>query len=350
MNSTTRLAQLAAVHGAALIICTLAVPVFAVDCLELVGTWPFDPAHAIAASGDYAYFGSGSALLVADVSDPGAPNVVGQVVLPDSIGDIEVSGNHVYLAAWDAGLRVVDVSDPTNPVEVGFVDTPGRARDVAVSDGFAYVADTREGLRVIDVSDPTDPVEGAFVPSINFTTHVVVSEEYALMADNSGWIGQGVLRIFDVSEPSAPVEAGSIGTGWFQSVGVSGSYAYMAVGIVSDPQSYSTLVVVDVSTPSNPVEAGRLYLWRARSIAVSGGFAYGARDDAGLSVVDVSDPTDPVEIWLFDTPGEAVDVAVSGGYVYLADGDAGMEIFLGCECFSDSFESGDTTAWSAAVP
>jgi hypothetical protein len=42
-------------------------------CLETFGRWPYGPAEAVAAAGDYAYVGSGLALLVVDVSDPAAP-------------------------------------------------------------------------------------------------------------------------------------------------------------------------------------------------------------------------------------------------------------------------------------
>ncbi len=150
MRTTNRMTQVAAIHGAALIICALAVPAFAVDCPELVGTWPFDPAYAIAASGDHAYFSSAGhfALLVADVSDRSAPDVVGQVVLPGLIEDIEVSGNHAFVAAWQAGLRVVDVSDPTDPVEVAFVDMPGEVHQAEVSGEYVFLAESDAGMEI----------------------------------------------------------------------------------------------------------------------------------------------------------------------------------------------------------
>ena len=45
----------------------LATPVLAQDCPELVGRWPYGPSQAVAVSDGYAYFGSGSVLMVADV-------------------------------------------------------------------------------------------------------------------------------------------------------------------------------------------------------------------------------------------------------------------------------------------
>ncbi|MCD4751405.1 MAG: hypothetical protein K8R59_18715, partial [Thermoanaerobaculales bacterium] len=65
-------------------------------------------------------------------------------------------------------------------------------------------------------------------------------------------------------------------------------------------------------------------------------------------VIDVSDPFDPSEIGFYETPGLPHDVAVSGGYVYLADFYAGFKVFIDNLLFSDGFESGDLSAWTAA--
>jgi len=51
--------------------------VLAQDCPELVGRWPYGPAYAVAVSGTYAPFGSGTVLMVADASDSaGADDLV----------------------------------------------------------------------------------------------------------------------------------------------------------------------------------------------------------------------------------------------------------------------------------
>jgi len=94
--------------------------------------------------------------MVADVSDPAAPQVVGETVVPDQPQVIAASGGYAYVADWRGGLRVVDVSDPAAPIEVAFLDTPGQvARDVAVSGSYAYVTAGYNGLLVIDVSTPS---------------------------------------------------------------------------------------------------------------------------------------------------------------------------------------------------
>ena len=89
----------------------------------------------------------------------------------------------------------------------------------------------------------------------------------------------------------------------------------------------------------------------AINVAVAGGYAYVADREAGLRVIDVSTPSTPVEVGFLDTPGYTVGVAVAGGYAYVADLYAGLAVFEDCSLpFSDGFESGDTSAWSATVP
>ena len=82
---------------------TVVQTVLALDCPTQVGRWPYGSAHAVAASGNYAYFSSGTVLVVADVSNPAAPTAVGEAVLPDVIGDVAVSDDYAYIADDHAG-------------------------------------------------------------------------------------------------------------------------------------------------------------------------------------------------------------------------------------------------------
>jgi hypothetical protein len=84
-------------------------------------------------------------------------------------------------------------------------------------------------------------------------------------------------------------------------------------------------------------------------VAVAGSVAYVAANTAGLRVIDVSVPVSPSEIGFVQTLREAYGVATAEGYVIVV-GPGGMEIFRECGVFTDGFESGDTSAWSATVP
>ena len=126
---------------------------------------------------------------------------------------------------------------------------------------------------------------------------------------------------------------------------MSGGHAYVAGEV--------DLRVIDVSESTAPVEVGFLDTpTSAWDVAVSDGYAYVVVAE-GLYVIDVSTPSAPVEAGYRDA-GQADEpaggIAVSDGYVFLANG-GGLFIFRECgPLFTDGFESGDTSAWSATVP
>jgi len=114
--------------------------------------------------------------------------------------------------------------------------------------------------------------------------------------------------------------------------------------------------VIDVSNPTAPVEVGFLeivVMYSAVDVAVSGLYAY-VNDSVSLRVIDVSTPSAPVEIGIHDVgwgSSDAGGVAVSGQYAYVA-GWPSLQVLTSCEglLFTDGFESGDTSRWSAMVP
>ena len=76
---------------------------FAQGCLELVGRLPFGPTYAVATSGDYAFFGSGPVLKIADITDPTTPLVVAEIVLPDFVAGLRCRET---TSTWRMGRRV----------------------------------------------------------------------------------------------------------------------------------------------------------------------------------------------------------------------------------------------------
>ena len=97
-------------------------PGSALDCPELVGRWPYGPASAVALSGDFAFVGSGTVLLIVDLSTPATPVVVAEVGLEATVAAIAVAGDHAYVANTEDGLRVIDISTPTAPSAIGHLD------------------------------------------------------------------------------------------------------------------------------------------------------------------------------------------------------------------------------------
>jgi len=283
-----------------------------------------------------------SGLHILDVSDPTRPTALGFVeIVETNYGPqaVAVMGEFAYLANDDHGLRVIDFSDPTAPIEVGFVDSPGRAIGIATATDYAYLADHTEGLRVIDISNPQTPFEVASWMQRLPTTDVTVVAELAFV------VGGGGLAVLDISSPAAPVEIGFIDyLGFCSHVAVSDGFAFL---------TGAGLRVVDVGDPTAPVEVGTFdHLASFQRVAVAGDHVYVTTGDLGVLMINISDPTNPTEVGSFLGPGFTKGVAIGSGLVATTHHDSGLVVYNeGCTgVFTDSFESGDTSAWSSVVP
>lgn len=270
---------------------------------------------------DLLYVGSGDKLVILDVSDPGlsspgAPAVIGALLLPERVNGIDVAGNYAFVAADDAGLIVVDVSDPTDPRVAAATPGLNDAVDVDVVGAYAYVADANPYLRVVNVSDPYSPtVVGSFRPEGSgwYISSVAVSGTVAYVGYSHR------LLTVDVTTPTQPVELGGIATRAYDTVLVGGE-AYVAAG--SDG-----LRLLDISDPTTPISMSIFDTsYSVFASAISGTTAYVAAGATGLMFVDYTEPLTPTEISRLDTPGVVQDVALAWPHAFVADSSRGVRI------------------------
>lgn len=284
--------------------------------------------------GDFICYGSGRALVVADVSDPAAPQVVGDVALPGEVKSITVVDRLAYVAAGLAGLRVVDVSVRSDPREIGGADTPQAALDVAVENDHAYVA-AGYYVRVFDVGSPTSPVEiAAHEVPISEVSGVAVAGSYAFATGYDYDLEIGRMEVVDMHDPSRPVPVGATSLGGAgEKVTIAGNYVYVAGSDARDFPAFGRLWVIDVTDPSAPSIVSGGYMGSAlHDVAVSEGYAYlvGRLDqytEAGrLAVFDVRDPVSIVTVATLDTTAIPLAVAASEGRAYVAAYSAGVRL------------------------
>jgi len=140
------------------------------------------PVGSVCAIGNYAYVLGGGGLWVLDVSDPAHPQQVGYVAMT-SVGSVDVAGNYVF--AGGAFLRVVDVSNPANPTEVYSLALPESDGQVYVSGSYAYVTTCNYGLRVFDISNPANPIQVGEYDTTGCARKVRVVGDYIYIADAS---------------------------------------------------------------------------------------------------------------------------------------------------------------------
>ncbi len=278
--------------------------------------------YGIAVAGTYAYIANSAGLAIMDVSNPEAPNLVGQTDPEVGPGQkVEVAGNLAYVASLMNGLQIVDLSEPAHPSRAGAYDTPGYAYGLAVAGHYALVADGEMGLRILDVSVPNNVQEAGALPLPGYASGLDVRGEYAYVAS-----GQSGLYVVSLTRPELPAEIGA----WDSpdeafGVTVSGTLAFVADG-------WSGLRVVDVSNPSALYEIG---YWsqpyhQAKRVVVDGPYAYVVHGfSRPVYVVDISDPTRPVSVTgdVMGCPVGASDIELAGDYAYLVGGWAYLEVY-----------------------
>jgi len=93
-------------------------------------------------------------LKILDVSDPGNPVVVKELFDVDSLTDAQIQGEKLYLSGGD-GFLVADISDPANPLMLGKVEWV--SDEIVVDKQYVYALHPWY-VQVIDVSDANKPV------------------------------------------------------------------------------------------------------------------------------------------------------------------------------------------------
>jgi len=294
-------------------------------CVEPVAELPDGPARAVELEGDLAVFGSGRVLIIADVSDPSQPVEVGRVVLTDVIEGIDVVGNRAYAAMGKAGLAIVDLSDLGAPFVLGSVVAEfGETIDVVVVEPHAYTVElervteysTSIHLDVINVSDPGRPVLVGTVETVSrIPSKLAASGDVVYMASGpTHWpSGSGrAVSVYDVSDPQRPIELPLPSSSLMGADGIAVSGESLFV--LGDENWYNAVLeIFDLGDPESPVRISRLDLdcTGQRDLAVFEDLAVVTTED-GLKTVDVSDPEHPAIVGSLDRPGRGLQVAVRG--------------------------------------
>lgn len=265
-----------------------------------------------------------------------------------AVEGIRVIGDRAYLANWGFGLLIADLTNPAAPTLVGSVAIDF-ATDVEVVGSHAYVVSSTNGgfLYTVDIANPASPQVVGSV-ALSKGTEILYHGGLLLVADES-FGGPGGLRLFSIANPAAPAQIGHY-TACDSAGGLTaaGSRAYLAC-------SDGTLHIVDIATPSAPAQLGVFSdpdpdaFGDARDVAVRGGHAYFGRGDF-LYSLGVANPASPLLEARANLAAAVRRVALApSGQPWVAAGPAGI-YQLEAGIFADGFESGNTAAWSATVP
>ncbi|NLX96039.1 MAG: hypothetical protein GXY83_07675 [Rhodopirellula sp.] len=246
--------------------------------------------------------------------------------------DAAAEGDTLYVIG-EGNLHVADISDPRAPRIVGQLRDLGNTRQIEVRDRLAYVTAREDGLFVVDVKKPDAPTLLCHYDTIELATGIALSGNVAYVACRTAGV-----ELIDISEPRRPVHLSTIRTGEAQSVVARGGILYAGVW------GSRKLVICDVGDPYRPVVISKTPLdgygdgvaLRGRHCFVATGHhAKGWRtgDEAsplygaghGLEIFDVGDPVKPVLVSRIKTlPFYRIgmdmwDVMVAGDFAFLGD-------------------------------
>lgn len=315
--------------------------------LKLISGANVGKPYKVCLAGNYAYVAAIQSFLIYDISVPTSPRLIGHYNFypgEESL-DLAVRGSYAYLAQKYQGFWVIDISDPTRPrmvKEYLYENNPdsdlrdGWVFGLSLSGNYIYLADDNGGLRIVDISDPHNP-EHVAAYSVEWMRDVVCVNNTAYLA--SQWDG---LICVDVSSKYNPEKIGEVDlsanthTGRFEGLEVKNNYAYLVSAAKKKDLSTNDLIgnpglrIIDISNPTAPSKVSSLTTTPEGIIDVTiddkGKYAYMASVLAGLIIVDIRDKTNPRIVGTFPTPGAAQGVAVRDHYAYIADHYRGLRV------------------------
>lgn len=171
-------------------------------------------ATEVAVSGDRAYVVDEGGLRIFDVGVPTAPTLLGGLDLPGRSRAVAAVDSLAVVGSTGAGIFVVDVSDPGAPLVLGSTHTRQNAQThvagLAVRGRTVYVADgadlTLGGLRLIDFQEPRLPVVVGTTSDAFGLTGVAVDRSVVVASD---YFFTNTVPLFDV-RTTAPLFSGRL--------------------------------------------------------------------------------------------------------------------------------------------
>jgi hypothetical protein len=242
------------------------------------------------ASGSHAYVSDNdSNIHIISIDAPSSPVELSSFAVSD-VEDFAVSGDYLYIAAGDDGLRIYNVSLPLTPFFVGYFDPDqhSNAYGVCVDSSYAYLVGGSFDFMILSVVNPRDIVELSHLETDDINeVNIALSGSNAFVAAS----GSG-LRVISIADPANPVEIGSydVSGDYYDLVEVASPYAYAV-------DFWEMLRIFSIARPWEPLPVGYYQLDDAGSggrIAADSSYVYLTDGYGGLIILQYSGP--PVSI------------------------------------------------------
>ena len=275
---------------------------------------------------EYALIGLQKGFGVVEVTNPGAPVIVGSISGATSLWhDIKVIGDYAYgVSEGGLGVQVIDLTKVDNGVvtlvqnkqQGGHSSTHNIAANT--ESGYLYLCGANianGGLVALSTANPTDPIiAGSWTNSyvhdaqvVSFTSGPYAGREIAYCCD------EDTVDIVDVTNKGAMFTTGVAthpGAGYVHQGWLSADRKYFYVNDEADEGSgtQTRSRIYNVEDINNPFYVGE---YTSSEVAIDhnnywhNGFIFQANYTSGLQVFEATNPTNPVRVAWYDTSASA---------------------------------------------
>ena len=242
------------------------------------------------------------------------PQFGGSLASIDAAREIIVEGTLAYVANPAIGVLVYDVSDPHAPELVGQYSTLGRIDALAKQGNLLLATDERNRyLLVLDATTPAGLALLGFVGFQSMPQGVVTRGQHAFVTTFE-FANDASLHTVDFTNPSAPFIASTIrveGTPF--DLAIKDAVVY----VVTAMEPYDFLLY-DVTAPAQPRFAGVLQTPGAGvNFTVAAGRGYVADGARGVQIYDLANALAPRWIGSYDSFHTALQVHVDGSLAFV---------------------------------
>ena len=241
-----------------------------------------------------------------DLSNPVAPELIGFKDTPFVSLELSINKGFAYVRDDHGILRIFDLADPASIIEVGVYDPPGkilpgeiygntisRLRGIAstnplpsfsISGEYIYVADLDGGLRVVDISDPRRPTEIGST-SLQISDVEVVGDQAYIFEIGVGQYGdQWVLGISTPTALDDPTHLGMIQLWW----NMTSSGKMTTSGLCSFISGiYRVLIESEMSRPGAAEIDPKDFIAPLKGVDIVGDIVYVADEEEGLVILQM---------------------------------------------------------------
>ncbi len=285
----------------------------------------------IAGSGDMVAISTdNNELVFIDISNPELPVLIEVYQLENSIFDIEIRNEYLFVACGESGLVIVSIQElPGAEIVAIFENFPGNddfsSEMIDVSGDYLYSAvDT--SLTIIDISNPVEPA----VPGVHHNNETIrnISVGQGICLLTSRFYG---MFIVGITNPEQPVEEGH----WdsrTDDADISGDLVY----VIANHFEQAEFAVVNISDPQNPELLGNHltlagYDWELdyTQLARLDEFVYVTyevtdpfgEESYGFKVFNAGDESDPAVTNDYESDLLIIDLMVVEEYLYNISAD-----------------------------